>query len=61
MNSSGLAILEACLVHFGCDDVGASGLDSLEDCFLHDLRQVRPDHDGPDLIQVARTFREGLL
>ena len=39
----------------------ACGLDSLKDCFLHDLGQVRSDYDGSDLIQVAGSLSKGLL
>ena len=61
MYGSGLAILEACLVYFRGYYMRASGLDPLEYCFFHDLRQVRPNNDGSNLIQNARTLRESLL
>ncbi len=47
-----LALLEPSLVHLRRDHVWAGLLDLLQDGFLHDLRHMRPDHDGPDLVEA---------
>ena len=50
VDGSRLAFLEASLVDLGLDQVRVLSLDPFYDGFLHDLREVRAQHDGSDLI-----------
>ena len=51
MDGSGLGLLEASLVHFGPDQVWGHLVDLLQNRLLHDLRQMRTDYDGSDLVE----------
>jgi hypothetical protein len=61
MDSSGLAVLEASLVCLGGYEMRGLLLDPLKYCFFHDLGDVRPHNNRPDLVQSTGSLSEGLL
>jgi hypothetical protein len=51
MDGGRFALFEAGLIDLRRDHMRAGRLDLLEDGLLHDLRDMRPHHDGSDLIE----------
>ena len=61
MDSRGLALFEARLIHLRGYHMWACIVDLLQDGFLHDLRHMRPDNDRSDLVEAHWTFRRRFL
>ena len=61
MDSRGLALFEASLVHLRGDHMWACLVDLLQDGFLHDLRHMGPDNDRSDFVEAHWTFRRRFL
>ena len=61
MDSRGLALFEASLVHLRGYHMWACLVDLLQDGFLYDLRHMGPDNDRSDLVEAHRAFRRRLL
>ena len=56
MDSRGLALFEASLVDLRSYHMWAHLLYLLQDGLLHDLRHMRPDDDGSDLVEAQLKF-----
>ena len=61
MDSCGLALFEARLVHLRGDLMWARLVDLLQDGLLHDLRHMGPDNDRSDFVEAHWTFHRRFL